>query len=84
MSADRANYVTGTLLKENLADALKKAIFEGRLSPGQRVVEATWSAEFRVAHASIREAINLLIGEGFLVKDAGRSARVVNYQERDV
>ena len=80
----RADSPTGTLLKENIASALKKAIFEGRLRPGQRVVEATWSAEFRVAQASIREAINLLIGEGFLVKDAGRSARVVNYQERGV
>lgn len=84
MSTRRASYVSGALLKENLADALKKAIFEGRLNPGQRVVEATWSAEFRVAQASVREAINLLIGEGFLVKDAGRSARVVSYQERDV
>jgi DNA-binding GntR family transcriptional regulator len=48
------------------------------------VVESKWAGEFRVAQASVREAINLLIAEGFLVKSAGRSARVVNYRERDI
>ena len=37
-----------------------------------------------MAHASVREAINLLIAEGFLVNDAGASARVVTYREQDV
>jgi DNA-binding GntR family transcriptional regulator len=74
----------GALLKEHLASALKQAIMDGRLSPGQRVVEAKWAKEFGTAQASVREAINLLITEGFLVKDAGRSARVVNYREQDV
>ena len=37
-----------------------------------------------MAQASVREAINLLITEGFLVRDAGRSARIVNYREQDV
>ncbi|HSU31462.1 MAG TPA: GntR family transcriptional regulator [Bryobacteraceae bacterium] len=75
---------SSTLLKETLASELKGAITEGRLSPGQRVVESKWAGEFGVAQASIREAINLLIAEGFLVKLAGRSARVVNYRERDI
>jgi DNA-binding GntR family transcriptional regulator len=74
----------GVLLKETLASELKQAITEGRLSPGQRVVESKWAREFGAAQASVREAINLLITEGFLVKHAGRSARVVNYRERDV
>ncbi len=52
--------------------------------PGQRVVEGRWAREFGAAQASVREAINLLITEGFLIKDAGRSARVVTYRERDI
>lgn len=72
------------LLKEHLASALKQAIMEGRLAPGQRVIEGKWAKQFRAAQASVREAINLLIAEGFLVKDAGRSARVVNYREQDI
>jgi hypothetical protein len=47
-------------------------------------VETVWPQEFSVAQASVREAINLLITEGFLVKDAGRSARVVDYREQGV
>ena len=74
----------GALLKENLAAALKQAIMEGRLAPGQRVIEGKWAREFGAAQASVREAINLLIAEGFLIKDAGRSARVVNYREQDI
>jgi DNA-binding GntR family transcriptional regulator len=37
-----------------------------------------------VAQASVREAINLLILEGFLVKSAGRSARVPQYTQEDI
>lgn len=74
----------GALLKEHLASALKQAIMEGRLTPGERVIEGKWAKEFGAAQASVREAINLLIAEGFLVKDAGRSARVVNYREQDI
>ena len=74
----------GSLVKENLAVSLRSAITEGRLLPGQRVVEGKWAREFGAAQASVREAINLLISEGFVVKDAGRSARVVRYTEQDV
>ena len=72
------------LVKEHLAGQLRAAIVQGRLSLGQRVVEAVWAREFGVAQASVREAINLLITEGFLVKSAGRSARVPLYTHEDV
>jgi DNA-binding GntR family transcriptional regulator len=48
------------------------------------VIEGKWAKEFGTAQASVREAINLLIADGFLVKDAGRSARIVNYREQDI
>lgn len=75
---------TGPLIKQQLAGRLKGAIMVGRLRPGERVIEATWAREFEVAQSSVREAINLLIAEGFLVKDAGRSARVTRYTEQDI
>jgi DNA-binding GntR family transcriptional regulator len=82
--AATADDVRLTLVKEQLAAQLKQAVMDGRLLPGQRVIEATWAREFGVAQASVREAINLLVSEGFLVKDAGRSGRVVDYKEQDV
>lgn len=75
---------TGSLVKEQLAARLREAIVQGRIAPGERVIEGKWAREFGVAQASVREAINLLIGEGFLAKDAGRSARVTKYTEQDV
>jgi DNA-binding GntR family transcriptional regulator len=74
----------GELVKEQLARGIKDAIVAGSLSPGERVIEAVWAREFGVAQASVREAINLLITEGFLVKSAGRSARVTRYTQEDV
>lgn len=75
---------SGLLVKEHLAKQLKDAIVGGRIRPGERVVEAVWAREFGVAQTSVREAINLLIAEGFLVKSAGRSARVPRYSEQDI
>ncbi len=73
-----------TLVKQHLANKLKHAITSGRLAPGERVIEGKWAKEFGVAQASVREAINLLVSEGFLAKDLGRSARVVRYTHEDL
>ncbi len=84
MIEDPVQSTSPALLKENLASRLKEAIMDGRLAPGHRVVEGFWAREFGAAQASVREAINLLISDGFLVKDSGRSARVVDYSEAAV
>jgi len=76
--------VAGALLKEEVSAQLKEAILCGRLQPGERVVESLWAHEFGVAQASVREAINILIAEGFLEKAAGRSARVTKYTAEHV
>ena len=84
MSTASYDLSSSALLKETLASQLKQAITDGRLSPGERVIESKWALAFGAAQASVREAINILIAEGFLVKSAGRSARVVNYREQDI
>jgi DNA-binding GntR family transcriptional regulator len=74
----------GVLLKEQLASALKQVIVTGRLHAGTE----SWkpfgprSSAWR-RRPFARRSISRLT-EGFLVKDAGRSARVVNYREQDV
>lgn len=47
-------------------------------------MEGTWGRKLGVAQASIREAINLLAQEGFVIKVSGRSARPVRLTEQDV
>jgi DNA-binding GntR family transcriptional regulator len=72
------------LLKHSLADRLRTEIANGALAPGGRIVEGLWATRFGVAQASIREAINILAQEGFVTKQSGRSARVVDLSHRDV
>ena len=57
------------LVKDNLADFLE--IINGRLKPGQPIVESKWAGELSVAQASVREALNILTMEGFVQKRPG-------------
>jgi len=72
------------LIKQSLAAKLREEIIEGHLAPGQRIIEGFWARKFGVAQTSVREAINLLISEGFATKASGRSARVTSYTEADI
>ncbi|QNI31883.1 GntR family transcriptional regulator [Alloacidobacterium dinghuense] len=72
------------LIKQSLAAKLREEIIEGHLAPGQRIIEGYWARKFGVAQTSVREAINLLINEGFATKASGRSARVTSYSESDI
>jgi DNA-binding GntR family transcriptional regulator len=73
-----------TLVKHSIAESLRREILEGRLKPGQRIVEGKWASKLNVAQGSVREAINLLMTEGFVEKASGRSARVLNLGEADI
>ncbi len=72
------------LVKNDLAERLRKEILSGTLKPGERIVEGKWAARYGVAQASIREAINILAQAGFVTKAPGRSARVIHLSEGDV
>lgn len=72
------------LVKHSAADTLRHEILEGRIPPGQRIIEGKWAAKLGVAQGSIREALNLLATEGFVEKTSGRSARVINLSEADI
>ncbi len=72
------------LIKQSLAAKLREEIIGGHLAPGQRIIEGHWARKFGVAQTSVREAINLLISEGFATKASGRSARVTSYSEADI
>src|SRR5437879_124092 len=75
---------TLTSVKGNVAEYLLDEIINGRLKPGERIVEGRWAAKLQVAQASVREALNILAGRGFVEKELGRSARVTTLTEEDV
>jgi len=72
------------LVKNTLATQLREEIMQGHLAPGQRIIEGYWAERLGVAQTSVREAINLLIAEGFVTKASGRSARVTSYSTADI
>ena len=72
------------LIKSSLAARLKNEIVRGNLPQGSRIVEKFWAGKFGVAQTSVREAINILIAEGFATKNSGRSARVTSYSPKAV
>jgi DNA-binding GntR family transcriptional regulator len=79
-----SSLATDGLVKKTLADKLLAEIMNGSLPPGTRIIEVKWAQHFGVAQGTIREAINLLERDGFVTKEGGRSARVINLTEKDV
>jgi DNA-binding GntR family transcriptional regulator len=84
MSAQLRPNKSKDLRKHEMAERLLAEIVGGNLVPGEQISERTWAQRFGVAQASIREAINILERDGFVSKESGRSARVVNLSEEDV
>ena len=72
------------LLKEQLAGKLRDEILLGRLEPGDPIVENRWAKRFGVGQTSIREAINILVIEGFVDKPSGQTARVTKFTVEDL
>jgi DNA-binding GntR family transcriptional regulator len=79
-----STFTANGFVKHDLADRLRSEIMNGSLPTGVRIIEGKWAQKFGVAQGSIREAINILAGEGFVNKEPGRSARVIHLTERDV
>lgn len=65
------------------AQALRDAILEGRLKPGDRIVENLWAATLGVGQPTIREALRELEYQGMLIKHANRGTHVAHLSEDD-
>jgi DNA-binding GntR family transcriptional regulator len=62
--------------KEFAYDALRDAILEGRLAPGTRLVIDELAADLSVSHIPIREALQQLQADGFIIIEPYVGARV--------
>jgi DNA-binding GntR family transcriptional regulator len=67
---------TGAAGRQVALDALRKAITDGDMSPGQRLVEAELAEMYHVTRASVRAALIDLTGEGLVERIPNRGARV--------
>ena len=69
-------------LREQVRDLIRDRIVRGQLAPGNRLVERTLAEELGVSRVPVREALNLLKGEGF-VQDVPRRGVIVTTLSRE-
>lgn len=66
----------GAVATQKAAAALRTALFNGDLAPGQRLVEGELAETYHVSRASVRAALIDLSAEGLVERIPNRGARV--------
>ena len=59
-------------LKQQIQTRLKQAILDGALAPGEQLVEGAIAQQFGVSRSPVREAIQDLERQGYVVKKPRR------------
>jgi DNA-binding GntR family transcriptional regulator len=72
------------VLRDKICDVLRTWILEGKLKPGERIVELTLSRELNVSRAPLREALWLLERQGLVQIRAHHGAYVTQLSEQDI
>ena len=67
-----------------VADALRSMLFAGDLSPGEPLREVSLAAGFGVARSTVREALQVLAGEGLVTRYPNRGVVVTELAPRDI
>ncbi|WP_329124282.1 GntR family transcriptional regulator [Streptomyces sp. NBC_01353] len=81
---DAAPAVGGGWLRDQVCEGLRDRIITGRLKPGDRLVERDVAEEFGVSRVPVREAIRILMSEGFLQALSPRRIVVKELSRQDV
>jgi DNA-binding GntR family transcriptional regulator len=63
-------------LVERVGHAVRRAILEGRLRPGETLSISDMAADLGVSHSPVREALQQLSGQGLVLLRPGRTAVV--------
>jgi DNA-binding GntR family transcriptional regulator len=64
-------------LPQHIVEDLERKILDGRLQPGQRVIEENLCRTFGVSRSPVREALHILESQGFVVREPRRGVSVV-------
>lgn len=73
-----------TTYADGVVRAIRDAVLDGRLAPGQRLTEPGLATQLRVSRTPIREAFRALEHEGLLQRVPGRGIVVAEVSGRDV
>lgn len=69
---------------ESIAEEIRSAIVGGELEAGTSITEKWVAKQYSVSRTTIREVLNYLIGEGYLVRRPYHSAQVRSFTEKEV
>ncbi|MEM8986910.1 MAG: GntR family transcriptional regulator [Pseudomonadota bacterium] len=75
---------SGESLAAWLTEILKIRISNGHYKPGEWLREAAFRLEFGLSNGPVREALQNLVAEGALVREARRGVRVVSLTEEEI
>ena len=70
-------------LREHVLDALRDAILNGELKPGQTLVESDLATQLGVSRAPLREAIQILKTEGLLEAVSYKGTTVKHLEKKE-
>jgi DNA-binding GntR family transcriptional regulator len=76
--------IAQTPLKLQIAERLRRAIVTGRLRPGEVLIETALAAQLGVSRAPVREAVQILEGDGLVETVAYKGKRVKPLTVREV
>ena len=65
-------------------NAIREAIFSGKLNPGDRIIETYWAKELGVSQGPVREAIRDLEAMGLVETVPFKGSRIRTLTEKDV
>jgi len=80
----RFNSLGRDKLRDKVLTAIREAILEERLAPGERLIESTLAEEMGVSRAPVREALLGLEREGVVSGEPYRGYSIVSLSTRDV
>lgn len=72
------------MMREQLSETIRTAIFEGKLRPGDALVESRLARELSVGQPTLREALQVLEHEGLLTRVARRGVFVTELSSENI
>lgn len=70
-------------IRHSVADAVRSALREGHLKPGENISEVALAHQFEVSRGPIREALLVLVEEGLLTHSPNRGFSVIDLSAED-
>jgi DNA-binding GntR family transcriptional regulator len=71
-------------LSGSAAEALREAILDGHLKPGEWLRQEALAEEMGISQITVRDALNHLVGEGMAVRVPYKGVRVVSLSPEDI